>query len=68
VTLQIAIPFLKNFIFNFQDEKEKAFAIAESESQALTRKLILEQDELEVKILVYCILGSYSHHFILFKT
>ena len=34
---------------NFQDEKEKAFAVAESESQALTRKLILEQDELEVR-------------------
>jgi len=30
------------------DEKEKAYAVAESEIQALNRKLFLEQDELEV--------------------
>ena len=29
------------------DEKEKAYAVAESELQALNRKLVLEQDELE---------------------
>ena len=29
------------------DEKEKAYAVAESEIQALNRKLVLEQDELE---------------------
>ncbi len=30
------------------DEKEKAYAVAESEIQAQNRKLFLEQDELEV--------------------
>ena len=33
-----------------QDEKEKAYAVAESEIQAQNRKLYLEQDELDVKI------------------
>ncbi len=32
------------------DEKEKAYAVAEGEIQALNRKLFLEQDELEVNI------------------
>ena len=42
------MPSLIPIHFLLQDEKEKAYAVAESEIQALTRKLILEQDELEV--------------------
>ncbi len=39
------------FVFTFvQDEKEKAYAVAESEIQALNRKLFLEQDEFEVSL------------------
>ena len=42
--------------FDFQDEKEKAYAVAESEIQAQNRKLFLEQDELEVTCIFLIIL------------
>ena len=36
------------YALNFRlDEKEKAYQLADSEIQALNRKLFLEQDELE---------------------
>lgn len=35
------------------DEKEKSYAVAESEIQALNRKLFLEQDELEVNPIIW---------------
>jgi hypothetical protein len=46
---KIIFPYVNVFdCFDFQDEKEKAYAVAESEIQAQNRKLFLEQDELEV--------------------
>jgi hypothetical protein len=38
---------LKNIPFNVADEKEKAYALAESEIQALKRKITLLEEELE---------------------